>query len=891
MTSATTWGTIPSATFQTPPSPAALARPSSTVLPDFLFDTYRRYKADTGQVVAWLAETAQKSGYALSADSAPASPRGSSGGGAKSKGPKSDRTPSSATTSKATQQQTALTIQQVTNIAEWIARLNPPVSVPSLIVTLLESAISARKRCSQWFQSNARGANAENTTHSHFINVLESVLQILPPRLSTPDTESSLPKPLDVAPPSPDQQIMEVTDNFGILAIDEGELAEVNEDTSTLPQSTTASPSASTKRIPRSYKVETTDNDEEIYFALFCLFTDLRDLRDFLLDLWHDYRCGETDLVTASLTTNLSFDLVRQVEKDLFDSFPVFKSYQDVWSIFYMFMCYQRGIDIGHLQQKFELVPQPMRDVADLVYMNIYRLLAGFCDVLQPHHAPIYRPGHYGIYDPDIDRGQLNDYERFLEDKIIISESMTEFFVLSKSGDQGILVLDELSKGLLDMFRTKKISLSLTFATQVYVDIHHVLRANVKRALTDMRAAGIRASISIQKYRDSPGPRTFENWPQSNEDYVTQIAKFIDDWAKGDALRIPREQIIRPHLPRSTLLNQRFALLSKHPILCGLIQFRIFSLFKDGGSTLAGAWGSVIYVAHLYNACREGGYLEEAWTDMELLMDIHGRESFFAGRVPKTPEEWLKSMSLMLGSAPQAFARRGRRDRGLHLSRKGPKGLSSASPVSDAFQPDISDAGIATLTVETVQSILNTRMTESSPSKSSKESGHQQSSDPVFSQRQSLLATQWSKSHKMTPLQLLRALTHALEIEERQLKFDYFTFHVRCFQVLRQVRDALDADLRKYFGDEYIENESQLSTVVGSIFSVAVDTSHVELKLPLRGFNVVSIMMTKAGNVLKKILENEGCAEAEKLAKVCVHWQIVPIVESAASSGNGGILQ
>ena len=137
---------------------------------------------------------------------------------------------------------------------------------------------------------------------------------------------------------------------------------------------------------------------------------------------------------------------------------------------------------------------------------------------------------------------------------------------------------------------------------------------------------------------------------------------------------------------------------------------------------------------------------------MELLMDIHGRESLFAGRVPKTPEEWLKSMSLMLGSAPQAFARRGRHDRRLQLSRKGRKGLSSASPVSDAFQPDIS-AGIATLTLETVQSILNTRMTQSSPSKPSKESRRQQSSNPLLSQRQSLLETQWSKSHSLATSQ------------------------------------------------------------------------------------------------------------------------------------------
>jgi hypothetical protein len=70
-----------------------------------------------------------------------------------------------------------------------------------------------------------------------------------------------------------------------------------------------------------------------------------------------------------------------------------------------------------------------------------------------------------------------------------------------------------------------------------------------------------------------------------------------------------------------------------------LIQFLTYSLFKEGGVTLAGAWGAVLYVAHLYNACRQGGYLDVVWTDMELLMDIDNRDSFFAGKVPKTPEE------------------------------------------------------------------------------------------------------------------------------------------------------------------------------------------------------------------------------------------------------------
>ena len=36
---------------------------SAMGLPDFLFDSHKRYKADTNRVAAWLAETAQKYGH------------------------------------------------------------------------------------------------------------------------------------------------------------------------------------------------------------------------------------------------------------------------------------------------------------------------------------------------------------------------------------------------------------------------------------------------------------------------------------------------------------------------------------------------------------------------------------------------------------------------------------------------------------------------------------------------------------------------------------------------------------------------------------------------------------------------------------------------------------
>jgi hypothetical protein len=94
------------------------------------------------------------------------------------------------------------------------------------------------------------------------------------------------------------------------------------------------------------------------------------------------------------------------------------------------------------------------------------------------------------------------------------------------------------------MFDTKDVSLWLAFATQIYVDIHHVLLTDVKRATTEMRATGIRTLISLQKYRTSPGPRTCDFWSASNEEYIQQVTAFIEEWVKGDALRDTRDNLI-----------------------------------------------------------------------------------------------------------------------------------------------------------------------------------------------------------------------------------------------------------------------------------------------------------------------------------------------------------
>ena len=107
-------------------------------LPDFLFDTHKRYKADTNRVAAWLVETAQKCGLTL--DSQPSSSRPS--GRLKGKARKEARV--AGTPTATTYLRHIVTVKGFTDMAQVIAQQKPKIPVPDSILGLLRSAISLR---------------------------------------------------------------------------------------------------------------------------------------------------------------------------------------------------------------------------------------------------------------------------------------------------------------------------------------------------------------------------------------------------------------------------------------------------------------------------------------------------------------------------------------------------------------------------------------------------------------------------------------------------------------------------------------------------------------------------------------------------------------------------
>lgn len=138
----------------------------------------------------------------------------------------------------------------------------------------------------------------------------------------------------------------------------------------------------------------------------------------------------------------------------------------------------------GDIPLKFTFDPETY-DIADSTFFGTFHMLDGFMAVLRPGQLPLFKPGHYGTYNPRSDRSRKTGPEKWQEDKILIMEACTELMTIIRTLPQWA-VEDELLRGMKEMDGTHKVPFYLVFSAQVYLDIHHLLRDQVGRGLQEM---------------------------------------------------------------------------------------------------------------------------------------------------------------------------------------------------------------------------------------------------------------------------------------------------------------------------------------------------------------------------------------------------------------------
>jgi hypothetical protein len=154
------------------------------------------------------------------------------------------------------------------------------------------------------------------------------------------------------------------------------------------------------------------------------------------------------------------------MEEDFSREFPRLAKYEDLFKLWFELECHLRGINPVHKKLPSDPCNMACYDVAEWIMAPAFILLNSFAAVVMPGHVPVHKPGHYGVYDPHLDRTSKSNREKFIEDKILLLKRLPEFCTIAQYENSKVPAEDELTRGLRVMMHTKQIPLWLAFVAQ-----------------------------------------------------------------------------------------------------------------------------------------------------------------------------------------------------------------------------------------------------------------------------------------------------------------------------------------------------------------------------------------------------------------------------------------
>lgn len=783
-------------------------------------DTYKAYKDGTTKLTSWLVKNALRC--------------------------KVDIKMKASATSKS--KKYAVPLSQFKEMAAAIAQsTNPVIRITPSILSVVRCTIALRKRAASFFAKispSKRTATSQdsNSGHRYFIKTLEEVLAILDP------AKNSIPD---------DSGTESLSNMFAALNVEEPEVEEV------APQSAARK---SKPEPPVEYELET-DESEQV-FAIFAFFQDINDIRDYVQELWVDYANGKLDVMSAAVTTDTAFHSIK-LRCEALAQAPAFIATKQ--SGIFASMDWDGNPDhLMAVAYLYEYIGGRSEALDEWTCSAMSSRLNAFAEVLHPHEVPALKPDHYGVYRPEADRSKMTKQQRDQEDMIVTMNLLPEFVKLSRA--HAIMpVSDELTSGLrifMDACDAKALPMHSIFAMQILLDVHNALRQHVSRPLTDLQNTARRVVRILDDYFRHSRNKHISTWSPQNDKAFEQIKTLAKDWALNDIMaKFPLQ------LPQGMRKTESFYLLRNHPVLSGLLAFNLNLSMQEAGIILCNTWGSILYPAHLYNACRHSAGLDVEWPDIEYVIATHSAKRLFVGAAPTEPSDYLKRFVLALGGSAQNFARNRRGGQGLIIqSKKGPRGLKTTTPVRDIFAARYVHGQETFLTKGNITAMLAVVLKAERTS-------------PVSVDLEKLY-TQTNAQTDLTHLQLLQVVREGVAAEEMHLLFDYIGLHFRGYKILRTLHTHLQHQLTNFFGSNYIEDESQLPYIVGYVFEIVFGSERASQQLRLQFGG--SRSLNTAAETMKGFLEegrnaNESVIAAKGQTNTILYHYFAGTLDSLAA--------
>ena len=698
-------------------------------------------------------------------------------------------------------------------VAQYI--VDQGASIPVEVIRILKRCITLRLKASRRFVATS---DPSNESHRFFIDILIKVRGVL-------DTMNPRVDPKDP---------VRISNQFSGLAVDNLDEEENAED---LPDIQLPGVGSSTSRSTFEPEISIA----EAINAVMIFLGDMENTRIYIMDLWRDYKLGMVDLVTAAVTTNTALELLERPHASLMQRvMPTFN--HDFTTMICAIFSIFRGREAGQsdaipLFNQVDDKDLELGLIYDFLMLPFTQSLVGLAKLIDNETVPIYN-GVMGYYDPTTALDKLSFRQRWHQYQLLLAESFTDIFFLLGLGNpasdynlgQGFPVLGspqganlffvDRTLELMDTFiRTKEISFHLTFALRILLDISLSLGPTTNRGIRLLRDTATRIVKTLESRSTCEGPDPPADWDARNE---IVIAKFLHEaswFADFDVRRLR-------NVPG--MGDARWLLVERDPLLCGLLLFRLQMLYQDIGFKLANTWGSILYAGHLYEACRISGSGEDklpSWPDMELVLEIHGKEQSFGGKIPTTIDESYTAFLIIagystgtvqaLGTALTEAASRYRSPRNPELmSKSGPRPFQDQNKILPIYRRKYTVDVTTGLQydITAIEALLkDLRATEAKKSITL----------TTGVGRKGFRKEKRHRAAKFSLTQLLSILEKGLQLETRSIRFDYVSMHLRCLRIYRSIKTVSHPYLIGKLGPAYIDNDSQLPFITAWTLHIA----------------------------------------------------------------------
>lgn len=586
---------------------------------------WRQYKQDAGSIAAWLASTARFHGFY----------RQNTGSEFKTSTSRTKRkaeptrNDSSGTPLESPNNKLVVALRELPRLAEYIATVKEPGKfVPIAFVAAIDRLISVRASFDKLVEPEFNDLQQDL-----FVIILKAVKHTLRAHLSNTPNPKSLSAVLPQGNSLQDQSLH--------LRACEALLRTVYPP----PSSADAVLQRPTQRTEDTieYVLEIPTSREAAVFAYFALLEDLRRIRSRVGWIWTNQKAGNADHAAAAIATNTAVSLARGLAEDanpLLDAYPggVAGLVNHVfWRIaestdYSLDKCLRPGYPPDHAWT-YELSNDMCYLAFDFMHQLIPRfeqnaLTASFTDC----------EGCENLAD---DWDAKSTVDKVIADKTLLDQMFTELTTLINGVDSAYPVEDEFIRGLREVKDTNEVTLSLVFAAQIFLDIHHIIGGDMdgifnhwadevdEMIYTVIRQVQFLSDSSETEPVDQDLKILLNNVQWMAHDPVYQFR--AKEFAKKEFSPVP---------------GQTNRIMRLSPVISGMYLHTIRSAQHELGLATAARTGSIRYAAHLYNAVLTAGLVGNQWEDMSTAMNILGEDSLWGeGQArPSTAESCLKAL-------------------------------------------------------------------------------------------------------------------------------------------------------------------------------------------------------------------------------------------------------